>query len=225
MILGNPTESSLPPILTHTTKIAIMKRNTHDLTICLSLVVLSTCMLLPGTTAAQALRSIDVFGGYSHIQVDPGIEGVESFGTNGFHVEATRFLTRKFGIAAELSGLYGSTATDLENIDEVTISQHGFLVGPRLNSLGFWRINLSTRALIGFSTLEVDAEVSSEDFPRINSVEGTETDVAIALGASIDLSLSERISLRLIQSNFFFTFFGDDSQTNNRYSTGLLVRF
>ena len=182
-------------------------------------------MSLPGTATAQAPVNIDVFGGHSHIQTDPGVEGVESFGTNGFHLEVTRYLSPKFGIAAELTGLYGSTTTDIEGVGELSVNQHGFLVGPRLNSLGFWRINLSTRALIGFSTGNVEVDLSNEDFPIIDSIEGTETDLAIAFGASIDLTLSKRISLRLIQSNLFFTFFGDDSQTNSRYSTGLLVRF
>ena len=182
-------------------------------------------MTFPGSISAQTPGSIEVFGGYSYIQTDPGVEGVESFGTNGFHIEGTRFLTPKFGIAAEITGLYGSTSTDIEGVDEITVNQHGFLVGPRLNSLGFWRLSLSTRALIGFSTVNVEADISSEDFPRIASIEGIDTNLAIAFGASLDLMLSERISLRLIQSNYFFTFFRDDSQTNSRYSTGLVVHF
>ena len=201
-----------------------MKRNKGDLAIYFCFFIQGVCITFPGNTSAQAPVSMEVFGGYSYIQADPGVEGVESFGTNGFHLEGTRFLSSRFGIAAELSGHYGSTRTDdLEGVDEITLSQYGFLVGPRLNSLSFWRLNLNTRALVGFSTGNVEADLSREDFPIIDSLEGIETDLAIAFGASIDLTLSERISLRLIQSNLFFTFFGDDSQSNNRYSTGLLI--
>ncbi len=225
MILRNSIEINFETIISHTAKDAIMKRNRRDLAIFLYPIILGAYVTLPGSSAAQAPVRIDVFGGYSYIQADPGVEGVESFGTNGFHFEGTRFLSPKLGIAAELSGHYGSTSPDIENVDEITINQHGFLAGLRLNGLGFWKINVSTRALIGFSTLNLDADLSSENIPVVVSVEGADTDVAISLGASIDLSLSERISLRLIQSNLFFTFFGDDSQTNKRYSTGLLVHF
>ena len=99
-----------------------MKCNKRVLRLFLCMAIFGVYMYIPSTIVAQSSERIEVFGGFSNIKVDPGVEGVESFGTNGFHVEATRFLSRKLGIAAEFSGLYGSTTPDIEGVDELSVA-------------------------------------------------------------------------------------------------------
>ena len=180
-----------------------------------------TCFLLPGTLAAQDAAETNIFGGYSFIKTDPGIDGLDAVGAHGFHVEATRFFSPKFGVAAELSGHFGSDKQPLEGIEDLSSNQYSLLVGPRLKSRSFWRIQLSTRGMIGVST--IDIETDGDDTINAVGIDGTETNVAFALGVSVDLKLSEKVSIRLIQSNRFFTFFGNESQSHNRYSSGILI--
>ena len=170
---------------------------------------------------AQVPGGVYAFAGYSFVETDYGIEGLDAYGTNGFHLELSRFFSPKFGVAAELSGLYGTTSSDSQGITDLSSNQYTFLVGPRLNSRSFWKFSFSSRALIGISSLELDADQSGGD----EFQDGRESSFAIALGASIDLALTEQISLRLIQTNRFFTYFGDGLQSNNRYSTGIVVHF
>jgi len=182
--------------------------------------------VLPSTLNAQEIQPTELFGGYTYMGSDLGIEGLDSFGLQGVHFEATRFFSRKLGVAAEFSAHFGSTSTELTGIDQLQVNQYSFLVGPRLLSRGFWRIQLSTRALFGVTAVDIDTDLLEEDLPTDEvQIESTETNFTIALGASLDLRLSERVSLRLIQSNQLFTFSGGDSNRNNRYSSGLLVRF
>ena len=182
-------------------------------------------LALTGSAFSQDSRVTELFGGYSFIETDPGIDGLDSFGSNGVHVEVSRFFSQKFGVGLELSSHFGSTSMVAEGPHDLSSTQYSLLIGPRLNSLSFWRIRLSTRALFGFSTVDLDVEQADEMNSIPASLEDTQTDFAIALGASIDVELSERISLRLIQSNRFFTFFGDGTQSNTRYSSGILVHF
>ena len=177
-----------------------------------------------GSVWAQETNSNELFVGYTYINLDPGIEGVESLGANGLHLEATRYLTERFGIAAEISGHFGASSTDIEGIDEVSLNQYSLLLGPRFRRPLFWKIELSSRALIGVSTQNLSSTLSQENEITLDR-DGTETNLAIALGASLELRLNERVALRLIQSNRFYTFFGDDSQISNRYSSGILIRF
>ena len=198
-----------------------MKRQTCTPYVYLSLTLLFAATLAPRTAAGQENEGIELFWGYSFIKTDPGIEGLDAFGANGFHIEATRPLTRKLGIGAEVSGHFGSTSTDLEGLSQLSSSQVSVLVGPRMSGLQLWRFRLSSRAMIGLSSVTLQDD---DGLQAIESLHSHQTDLAISLGASLDLQLNERLSIRLIQSNRFYTFFGDDSQKQNRYSSGIMLR-
>jgi len=51
-----------------------------------------------------------------------------------------------------------------------------------------------------------------------------ETAFVAAFGGSLMLDLSDWVSLRLIQPDFFLATFGDDTQISKRYSTRLVVK-
>ena len=190
------------------------------------LLIIGSLVFLPRTLTAQEIQPTELFGGYTYMGSDLGIEELDSFGLQGVHLEATRFFSEKLGVAAEFSAHFGSTSTELAGIDQLQVNQYSFLVGPRLMSRGFWRIQLSTRALLGITAVDIDTDPTEEEMPSdAVQIASSESNFTIALGASLDLRLSERVSLRLIQSNQLFTFTGGDSFRNNRYSSGLLVRF
>ena len=191
-----------------------------------SLLIIGGLISLPGTLRAQEIQPTELFGGYTYMGSDLGIEGLDSFGLQGVHLEATRFFSPRLGVAAEFSAHFGSSSTELSGIDQLHVNQYSFLVGPRLMSRGFWRIQLSSRALLGITAVDIDTDSTEEVMPAgAEQIARSESNFTIALGASLDLRLSERVSLRLIQSNQLFTFTGGDSFRNNRYSSGLLVRF
>ena len=188
--------------------------------------------LIPSTGLAQETPKVEVFGGYSFLRV----EGGNSF--NGWQASVAGNVNDWFGIVAEFSGHYDSRsqrasfirpgAPPLEFRSETDASIHSFLFGPRFSYRKHERVTPFVHGLIGLARSHTDVRSSTSDpvlDDLLSDFEISDTNFSAALGGGIDINLSKRFALRLVQADY--QAIRNDSFTidNARISTGLVIRW
>lgn len=163
--------------------------------------LLATCASF--TAAAQDTPRVQVFGGYSYTRFDsPSFGFSNPSGLNGYTFSPAFNLVRGFGVAAELSGQYGSNL----NLRDVA-------VGPQfLYSRS--KATFVAHVLFGEAKSRVKVGTGVEDSDRI-----------VAFGGSMDYDLSSRFSVRVFQVDYLRTSLFSEKQNNFRFSTGLVYRW
>jgi hypothetical protein len=153
--------------------------------------------------AAQDIPRVQVFGGYSYTRFDSRSFGFsDQSGLNGYNFSPAFNLIRGFGVAAELSGQYGSKV----NLRDLAVGPQ-FLY-PRGKTLFFAHV------LIG----------KARSFVRVGNGE-EDTAQAVALGGGMDLDISTRFALRVFQIDYLRTTLFQDKQNNLRFSTGVVYQW
>jgi len=164
------------------------------------------------TFAWGQIPSGNVFIGYSYTQTNlvPG----QSTSMNGWNGSVEGQFLPLLGVVADLSGHYGSQDTTISGVGgNANLSEYNFLFGPRL-SFKVHKFRPFVHALLGAG--HIDASLTG--------VSTSSSSFADALGGGLDYHLvpliSWRIQLDALQTRFFST-----SQTNARFSTGIVIHF
>ena len=172
----------------------------------LRITIFSVVPFAAGTSAralAQDFPRVQIFGGYSYTRFDSRSFGfADQSGLNGYNFSPAFNLIRGFGVAAELSGQYGSKL----NLRDLAVGPQ-FLYA-RGKSLFFGHI------LVG----------DARSFVRVGNGEG-DTSRVVALGGGMDLDISPRFALRIFQVDYLHTTLFQDKQNNLRFSTGLVYQW
>lgn len=164
----------------------------------LLLILCTACLAV-----AQDTPRVQVFGGYSYTRFDSPSFGFSSpSGLNGYNFSPAFNLIRGFGVAAELSGQYGS------NLDLRDIAVGPQFLYPKGKALFFGHV------LIGSARSLVHVGNSEEDTAR-----------AVALGGGMDFGISSHFALRVFQVDYLHTSLFSETQNNLRFSTGLVYRW
>lgn len=168
----------------------------------------------------------EIFLGYSHMQAE-GIGGVdtqedsfddevfgERVGLNGFNAAITGFVTPRFGLTGDFSFNQRSDTTgtdaDRSRLETRVINVLG---GPTVRFTSESRVTPFVRALAGVANTRFEAEnrVQLPTGTTTNQFDTNSTDFALALGGGVDVKLSDRIGLRLIQFDYNPVFLRDRS--------------
>lgn len=166
-----------------------------------ALIVVLLAAALPA--ASQDTPRVQVFAGYSYTRFDsPSFGFANTSGLNGYNFSPAFNLIRGFGVAAELSGQYGSTL----NLRDIAVGPQ-FLY-PRGKMLFFGHV------LIGDARSLVRVGTGEEDTAR-----------AVALGGGMDLDISSRFAFRVFQVDYLRSSLFSEKQNNLRFSTGLVYRW
>lgn len=190
--------------------------------------LIACLFLLPLTAKAQEQPRAELFGGYSLFHADGGGN------LHGWNASVAANLNRWFGLVVDFSGHYGSESFRAVPVvrpfpplpglaTSVDSNLHLFLGGPRLSYRKSGRLTPFGHVLLGAARSHVDGKIEGPSFTVRFS--DTSTAFAMALGGGLDLKLSKRVALRLIQADYLLTPFGDDTQNNARISAGLIFRF
>ncbi len=156
---------------------------------------------------APALPKFEVYGGYSALLTD-----MEA--SSGWNASVTANWKRWLGAVADFSGHYGG-----ENVMAGPISTnadrrlHSILFGPRF-SYRTRRVTPFVHSLFGFARETVNSATLKQ----------SETNFALALGGGLDISLSDRLALRLIQADYHGNQLTGGMQHHVRLGAGLTVR-
>jgi len=157
-------------------------------------------LLVVGATPMFAQDyKVDFFGGYSYLRAQPGF-GLPGVDTSGWEASLAYNWNDWLALKADVDGHYCCDGAKV----------HDFLFGPQVN-LGHGSVRPYVHGLVGAS------HGSQAGF--------SDTVLAFALGGGLDVKLTDRISWRLAQADYFGTRYADATQNNFRLSTGLVFRF
>jgi len=202
------------------------------------LLALVLAALAPSTLRAQ--DKLVLFGGYSYLR--PPITTVSGFvctGTicpanpvadvlstsrqnlNGWELTATYRFLPFLGIAADVSGHYGSAASSSSS----SAHQYTYLFGPEVSLPR--RVSPFAHVLFGGTHQSV---TSSPIYPPLSSgfysvIPTTTSAFATAIGAGIDLKLVPHVWIRPIQLDYLITRLGSNTQNQARVSAGVVFHF
>jgi opacity protein-like surface antigen len=161
------------------------------------------------SAAAQDAPKAEVFGGYSYLRANPGL-GAPGFNLNGGSGSVAANITPMVGIVGDFGGYYAPNIYN-SGLNGNILSYMG---GPRL-TLRREKLSPFVQGLFGGVRASVSGS-SSNSF-------------AMALGGGVDLNVTNRIAIRLVQAEYLMTRFNivgvATNQNNARISTGIVFRF
>jgi hypothetical protein len=168
-----------------------------------ALIVLSLLML-PVGALAQETPKYEVFMGYSNFTAD--FTG-SSVNMNGVNFSAAENVNSWFGGALDFSTHYGTDGGRSTNTQSLTY-------GPVFSYRRSAHVVPFVHALLG-----VDRGA-----PEYLGISKSELRFGVYGGAGVDVKITERFALRLIQADYLMTRFSSVRQDNMRLSAGVVLR-
>jgi opacity protein-like surface antigen len=162
---------------------------------------------------AQNKPDVEVFGGYSHLD----LLGVGNFGFNGGSGSVSVNMSKWFGLVGDFGGYhtsaFGSSATAIS-----------YMGGPKFSYRKMERITPFAQALFGgmHLTQSVGGICNGGSGCKANPF-------AMAMGGGLDVNLTPHLGIRLVQAEYLYTRFGGEgiatSQNGLRVSAGIVFRW
>jgi hypothetical protein len=164
--------------------------------------------VVAGAQTKSKLPGIEIFGGYSHLSFQSGGLGFTSnTQMNGWDFAITvPHIVSGLGITADASGDY---TRELE--------QYNFMIGPQYG-WDWKKLRFIGHILYGRARTRVR-------LPGSTFTEPSDLHRALAFGGEVDIPLSDRFSVRVVQADYLVTSAFGGTQDNVRISTGLIFRF
>jgi hypothetical protein len=167
----------------------------------------------------------DLYGGFasSHFNAGPALIAGANLG--GFDIQGTMWLKMRLGVTANVRGYYGTTGVvpNPYNIHGPLIYEHQFMGGPSIRGPKNEHAALTFHALVGGSYGVFDSAINSGLTGPNLGLFNNGFALATAVGGSLDLNRSPRLSLR-ISPDYLLTRFGGVSQNEFAISVGVLYR-
>lgn len=166
--------------------------------------------------AQENAPKVDVFAGYSYVQANPGVTGVDSFHLHGGNASVAYNITNWLGGVADFGGY--TNGNILTRHTSGTFST--YLFGPRVSYRHYSRITPFGQVLFGV------AHSNAAAFNTAN----TQNAFTMTAGGGVDYKLFNHFAIRPFQAEYLMTRFaegtlGTRTQNNLRVSTGFLFRF
>jgi opacity protein-like surface antigen len=167
----------------------------------------------------------EFFVGYSYhsadintLTIDPGRTG-----QHGLNLAYTRNVNDHIGLTVDISAHFKRDSTQTGGgTFERQRDQYYLLGGVQYKARSESRVAPFAHALVGASLFR---GFTANRTPGGNVFTFDDaTSFALALGGGLDIQVSRRVAIRLIQADYAPTFFGSGRQDNFRLSVGLLFR-
>jgi len=195
----------------------------RKLVITTGLIFCSAAILAAQTTGDYPKN--EFFAGYSFHSADINTLTIDPHRTtqNGINLEYARHLNRHVGLVADASAhFHRDTVARTASTFTSKRDQYFVLGGLQIRGGNDKRMRPFAHALLGVSLFRgftSDLRTSGNVYTFDDA-----TSFAIALGGGLDVRLSKRIDLRLIQADYTPTFFGSGRQNNFRLSVGVVFK-
>ncbi len=176
-------------------------------------------LFLAVVAAPKAYGQIELFGGYSHLELSNAPSNIGS-SSNGWEGGAYLHLLGPLGFEADYSNHYGVSPKVPVNGGRYYVPGLTQLYGPRF-TLSLPRIHPFVHALFG--TVHGSAAIPS--FPGGAPSVVTENAVGMAFGGGINFKATRHVWLRLIQVDYLRAQFTNNTQNDTQISAGLVFRF
>lgn len=159
-------------------------------------------LILPVSALAQQTPKWEIYGGYSNLTSNIN---ASSFNLNGFGASLTENLNSWFGGVLDFSTHYGTDAGFKTN-DQTLM--YGPVFSYRKNS-----------KIVPFAHVMAGAMRGGPEYLGISK---PEYEIGVMAGGGLDVKVSPRVSLRLIQVDYLMSRFSSARQDNMRLSAGLV---
>jgi opacity protein-like surface antigen len=169
--------------------------------------------------AQEEVPKVDVFAGYSYLQANPGVSGVDTFHLNGGSASVAYNFNHFDHLLSGVADFGGYTNGNLLST-HVSGTLSTYMFGPRISYRHLGRITPFGQVLFGVAHADASA------FGTAN----TQNAFAMAVGGGVDYRLLHHLALRPFQVDYLMTRFnvgttGTQTQNNLRVSTGVVFRF
>jgi outer membrane immunogenic protein len=178
-------------------------------------VMLAMIFFVAQPAAAQSAFDVGVGYSYVHTNAPPAECGCFSmnggYGWLGYHLGHGVALVGE--LAVQHAGNIANSGADL------TLTS--FAAGPRYTPHAFGRLQPFAQVLIGGAHASGGLSPGSSGF-------GSSTGFAAIAGGGLEIRLTERVALRAIEADYYYTRFNNganDHQNNLRIGAGLVFRF
>lgn len=183
-----------------------------------AIIVVFGIILMSGLALAQAPGG-NVYFGYTYYNTHDSLGGGN---LNGFQATLEGKLVPVLGIVADFTGHYGTLAfpgpCPVQSVggggpctENANAHQYEVMFGPR--------VSISAGKFRPFAEAEIGAGHVSG-----NSISGSDTSYATALGGGLDYKVFGPLALR-VEGDYVRTHFFSVGQNNFRFSTGVAIRF
>jgi outer membrane protein OmpA-like peptidoglycan-associated protein/opacity protein-like surface antigen len=180
---------------------------------------------------------IEWFLGYSFWRAVPTSSSNRMGYLHGGSTSVAYNVNRYLGLVADFAGFDNSRVTLFTPTQSETFDSNGsaytYLFGPRLSYRKYERFTPFAQALFG-GTHASSVKISGCTGDPSCTPLGSDNAFASMFGAGLDIKLTHRIALRLIEGDFLLTHFHDPFSTNSdgrgwqknvRLSSGIVFRF
>jgi opacity protein-like surface antigen len=192
---------------------------------------LSAFILFPLFASPAKAQRVELFGGYSYAQINPG--GFETqnasgtgthFSLSGWEVSGAVNANRWIGLVADFAGYPGTKAVDVLTAEH--LRYYTYMAGPQVRLRGVGPFTFFAHGLVG-------AAHSNNDIP-ILTANFKETRLAFAAGGGVDISMGKHVALRALQVDYLGNSFSNldindnpisGRQRNARASAGIVFKF
>lgn len=211
-------------------------------------------VLASGMAIAQDFPRFEVFGGYSILKSDTGLDQLEGFEGGeieipGFPVDATisnidASNWQNKGFAASFTynatGMFGIEAAFRYNTGnvlkmdvtvetvtvptEVKLKDFAFGAGPKFTFRNSSPLTPFGHVLIGFDKMKIDVSASAEG-QSMEAEALSETGLGVTLGGGVDVKVNDNFAVRIVQADYYMTGHMDDTQNNFILSFGAVFGF
>jgi opacity protein-like surface antigen len=191
--------------------------------------VFSLLILFSATASALAQESprVEVFGGFSYLRDDWDSDDIRDL--RGWNASVNYNLNSILGVKADFSGHYNNRTygfgvpVDIASY-EVREKDYTFLFGPQFSYRKNERIVPFAHVLLGVRRRTISTSLYDIGFETIND-SFSDNAFSTAFGGGLDLKLTKRMAVRLVQADYLLSRFYGRTQNNLRIGTGLVVRF
>jgi opacity protein-like surface antigen len=189
---------------------------------------LISCVILGCASWSFAQKSEEYpknefFAGYSFHSADINTLTIDPHrtGQHGLNLEYTRNLSGRLALTGDVSAHFKrASQTITGGIFESKRDQYYLLGGLQFSARSQSRAKPFARVMVGASLFR--GFTSSRTTAGNVFTFDDATSLALALGGGLDIRVSKRVSLRVIQADYIPTFFGSGHQNNFRLSFGVV---
>jgi PDZ domain len=178
-------------------------------------------LIITGVAAAQNAPPVDIFGGYSYLNLQvpqSGVTNAQSFKLNGYDASAAIGLFHHFSFEADISG---HQLTDCGGVSDLKCDDFSYMFGPRYTFGDHSsRMTAFVHGIVGRD---------QANLLGLNSLTFNDTSIAIAGGAGFTYWFARHVGAQLGPIDIFYTNHlnadGASSQTTYRVAVGIAFRF
>jgi opacity protein-like surface antigen len=197
-------------------------------------VLLAVALLLCSVSLAQDSPKAELTGDYSYFRLNPGLPSVwNSQNLNGGGGQIALYFKPWLALAADLQG-YGSFTQCPKSSSEFTACAQGnlftYTFGPQIKYRA-GKLEPFAEVLLGGAHSNFYANACNKNTGICGSKSPSNNAFALAIGGGVDIAVSSKFAIRLVDADYELTRFGNNftggnnSQSNFRFQTGVQFRF